>query len=434
MGFRDGERAQSTLVGAILLFAILIIAFSSYQAFVVPNQNAEVEFNHNSEVQTDMQDLRNSLLDVRSVEDGEVVSEHRPVRVRLGTQYPARLIALNPPTPAGTLETEAAGSEFRIENANVDGNFDGQPADTLLGPNPDADLGTTFLSYSPGYSEYREAPQTTLEHSLLYNEFPSADITVREQTLIRPESNRLNIVLFDGDISQSSSQGVTLDPETLDGPTATVPIEPVDDEDITLQIPTQNPEIWEDTLSELPDVSVDSSNENSVTVSLTDGGYTLRVTRVGFDGGAGDSEFTSIQPDSSGEDDGTADINPGNVRLNGIRTLNQGQNEIEIEFQNTNQDDISITEARINFYQSSGGQTPRNAVISADQDGDSGTLDVSGGFEPLDPEIILGGDADSTLWLDFDRGVQSSDWFIITLQFDNGGSGQYFVSLRDRAD
>jgi hypothetical protein len=300
----DGERAQSTLVGAILLFAILIIAFSTYQAAVVPDQNARVEFNHNAEVQSDMQELRNSLLDVRSVEfdangDPVIVSDHRSVRLRLGTQFPARLIALNPPAPSGTIETEASESEFRIENAEVSGTFEGNPGGKLLGPDPGIDLGTDFVLYRPGYSEYRDAPNTVLEHSLLYNEFDDTELTVSEQTLIRPESNRLDVVLFEGNLSRSSSRAVTLDPETLDGPTASVPIQP-DGGDIVLQIPTRNSAVWNEAVDDLDGVALVETTDEYVRVELQDGEYTLRVTRVGLDGGEGTDELTSVRTANAG--------------------------------------------------------------------------------------------------------------------------------------
>ncbi|MDZ7746206.1 MAG: hypothetical protein U5K28_06720 [Halobacteriales archaeon] len=52
--FRGDTRGQSVQVGVIILFAFAIIAFTSYQAVVVPQQNQQVEFDHNQEVQSDM--------------------------------------------------------------------------------------------------------------------------------------------------------------------------------------------------------------------------------------------------------------------------------------------------------------------------------------------------------------------------------------------
>ena len=330
MDFGSDKRAQSTLVGAILLFAILIIAFSSYQAFVVPNQNAEVEFNHNQNVQTDLQDLRNSLLSVRSVErvdegDYEIVSEHRPTRVRIGTQYPERLVALNPPSPTGQLGTEDPGSEVSIENAEVvnPSAFDGDP-EALLDDFESTGFETRFISYEPGYNEYRNAPETTFEHSLLYNQFDDADLVVRDQRLIN--DRRLNVVLFSGDISQASGQATTLDPETLDGPTAPINISASND-NIEFTIPTERPELWADedviggefgegaTRARVPNPN---AADDRVTIELeADETYQLRVARVGFDGGAEENEFTPIQLE-----DAAAAPGEGTELLPGPRVFN----------------------------------------------------------------------------------------------------------------
>ena len=306
MVFGPDERAQSTLVGFILLFGILVIAFSSYQAVVVPNQNAEVEFNHNQDVQTDMQELRNSLVDVRSVErieegEYEIVSEHRPARVRLGTQYPARLIALNPPAPTGTLETEKPGENVRLERAEVvDPSAYYDDPEGVIEDFGQTGFETRFLTYSPGYNEYRNAPETVFEHSLLYNEFRNEDerLELQDQQLITDRSeggSRLNIILFSGDISRASAQSITVDPETVDGPTAPIRITGEGGEDITLTLPTNAPDLWEERLEEQPNVDIETPG-NTVEITLDgDETHQLRLTRVAIDGGTGSNTFTPIQ-------------------------------------------------------------------------------------------------------------------------------------------
>ena len=62
MELRDDDRAQAIQIGAVLLFGILVISFSTYQAFVVPNQNENVEFNHNQRVQGQLQEVRNAIV------------------------------------------------------------------------------------------------------------------------------------------------------------------------------------------------------------------------------------------------------------------------------------------------------------------------------------------------------------------------------------
>ena len=340
MSLATDGRAQSTLVGAILLFAILIIAFSSYQAFVVPNQNAEVEFNHNQNVQTDLQDLRNSLLSVRSVErvdegEYEIVSEHRPVRVQLGMQYPARLLALNPPAPTGTLTTEEPETNIRLENAEPENpeNFvvGEEELDELFDDFENEGFETRFLGYSPGYNEYRNAPETVFEHSLLYNEFRDEEARLRDQRLVTNRSgggSRLNIILFSGDISRASAQSITLDPETVDGPTAPIRITGEGGEDITLTLPTNAPDLWEDRLDGRQGVKEVNPDVDEVELTL-DGEEThqLRLTRVAVDGGTGGNEFTPIQLVDRETDNGEilADAE--------VEEIDTGDEEQEFEFE-----------------------------------------------------------------------------------------------------
>lgn len=301
----EDDRAVAPLIGFILLFGMLTIAYAGYQAEIVPQQNQGVEFDHSQDVQSDLQDLHASLLDIRAVSDNQEIREHRPVRVRLGTQYPTRLITINPPPPQGSLFTQNEGT-ISIDNAEVDGTFTGNPEQNLL----ETDHQTQLLVYEPGYHEYRNAPTTVFEHSLLYNQFDGASLATTDQRLIRGGSNTINIVLFEGNVSESGLQ-TTLDPETLDGPTAQVPIKATNGDVFNITIPTKSPEIWadEEVIGESFDEGASNARaevtgENEVTIVLDDDidvSWTLQMTKVGYDGGEKDDVFSSIEkfePDS----------------------------------------------------------------------------------------------------------------------------------------
>jgi len=106
------DRAQAVQVGAVLLFGILVILFAVWQTFVIPDQNEQVEFSHNQEVQSEMVELRG---DIVSTADATTPTS---ASVELGTQFPARLLFINPSPAAGSLQTERVGEgEIRIENA-----------------------------------------------------------------------------------------------------------------------------------------------------------------------------------------------------------------------------------------------------------------------------------------------------------------------------
>ena len=141
MGLVREERAQSVVIGSLLIFTILIVSFSVYQAFSVPNQNAQVEFNHYAEIQDDMQEVRQAHQS--AVADGEP----RSPALTLGTKYKGRIIAVNPPTPQGTLRSEDAG-EFELQDASEAETGDSVTTDTVCGT---PQVESSAIRYEPGY-------------------------------------------------------------------------------------------------------------------------------------------------------------------------------------------------------------------------------------------------------------------------------------------
>jgi len=360
-----------------------------------------VEFNHNQDVQTDMQELRNSLVDVRSVErieegEYEIVSEHQPARVRLGTQYPARLIALNPPNPAGSLQTEDPASGVTIENAevtNADAFVEPDEVQTLVEEDFENGFQTKFISYQPQYNEYRNAPETTFEHSLLYNNFQENSLTVQEQQIIN-SNNRLRLLLFSGDVSRSSGRTVTLDPETIDGPTAPIDITGRNDNDgnnkkINITLPTNEPAVWKTAVSGIPSASV-IEYPNKVTIQL-DGTqtYHLRVARVVFDGNKDVNQaFTPIQSADVGEDAEPAEFYPNSG------SANTGTLE---DFNNLRADDGDVA----SFLGDGGGGSAFDIdIVTNDVPSGDYTLEISvsdGSFQGGGVDVIVDGDTVATI-------------------------------------
>ncbi|GGK52166.1 PKD domain-containing protein [Haloarcula sebkhae] len=202
MTFTGDERAQSVQVGAVLLFGVLIIAFSSYQAFAVPEQNREVEFNHNQQVQTQLQDLRNAIISVPGQPSRQAVS------VQLGTRYPSRLVATNPGPPSGLLYTDGTTNESQnltVRNAEA---ITPETADYWDGATP-RHYNTGAIAYKPEYNVYGEAPETVYEHSLVYNQFREGNITLSEQAMV--DGRDITLVALNGSLSRSASDSVTVD-------------------------------------------------------------------------------------------------------------------------------------------------------------------------------------------------------------------------------
>lgn len=274
MRLRDDTRGAAIQIGAVLLFAVLIIALSGYQATVVPEQNRADEFDHSKQVQGDLQDVRNAILSTAGTGTPQSAS------VRLGTEFQNRLFFLNPPDPAGTLTVEA-GESLTIENAvgsDTNGYWNGSARE----------YDTASVSYEPGYREYRNAPSTHHEHSLVYNTHDDTTVAAGGQRLVAGETLSITEVTGEKRTSHSGAESLDIVPRSAGGRTVQVV---AGDEPIRLTIPTDAPGLWAERLSSEPHVTDVEQGDGSVAVELQaeDGSeaivYELRAAAVGIDTG-----------------------------------------------------------------------------------------------------------------------------------------------------
>jgi len=280
------DRGQSIQIGAVLLFGALIVALAGYQAFVVPQQNERVEFSHSQTVQNDLQDLRNALASMT----GEASA--RSVSVQLGTRYPARVIAVNPGPPSGSLRTEGTRDPavaFEVVNANATG----ETGDFWTGTDVRR-YRTGVLVYQPNYNRYGGAPNTYVDNTVVANRFPSGTVTLTGQTFV--DGNRVSLVALNGSLGRTRAGTTSVDVRPISVATTTVSVtNPDPSSPVTLRLPTKlDRETW---LALLDDqlngpnghvASVDVVNAGSgsafdtLVVTLEAGeNYTLELAKVG---------------------------------------------------------------------------------------------------------------------------------------------------------
>ncbi|WP_129113237.1 hypothetical protein [Halegenticoccus tardaugens] len=281
MSLRVDSRAVTVQIGAILLFGMLVVSMSAYQASVVPAENREAEFEHSWEVRADMLDLRGAIL--RAASDGG----SRPVTVELGTRYPSRTLFVNPPPSGGTLRTEGNRTAI-LSNASADGEtgdyWTGEPRS----------FPSTALTYAPSYTEYRDAPTTVYEHGTLYDRFDGGEtVGSTGQTLV--DGKRISLVSVDGSVSASSAEPTAVDPRGVSAPARTVTVGNRT-ENLTLAVRTGlSASAWEDALADQfveaggRVVAVRGGESGAVEIVLEPGEYDLRLARVGV-GGHADAE------------------------------------------------------------------------------------------------------------------------------------------------
>ena len=263
------RRGQSVVIGSLLIFTFLIIAFSSYQAFVVPSQNQQIEAEHFQETEDGFSELRSSIVNAVGTDSS------RSTSLRLGTRYPTRAIALNPPPAAGRLETTGGG--------NVDFDTSQNVCRGDSGP-----VTTRSLVYTPSYNEYGEPRAIGYESRLVSREFRGG--SVYDQRLVRSASgDQISLYLLTGEVSENGVGSYTLEVNGSNRYSTTIT-------DPTITIPSRfNATQWEeDILADRSDVTATDVGDR-VELDFDGGDYDISCAVVGLDS---DPAFTP--PSSSG--------------------------------------------------------------------------------------------------------------------------------------
>ncbi|MEF8828861.1 MAG: hypothetical protein V5A49_07485, partial [Haloarcula sp.] len=190
------------------------------------------EFEHSLDAQQGMADLRNALLSAGSSGDPASAS------VPLGTTYEQRTFLINPPPARGAVRTAGTGDprmNVTLDNAVADSPYE-NAQDYWDGDAHTYDTGA--IVYTPNYNEYREAPVTLYEHSLVANVYKENRTLERTgQTLIR--GNRINLLTINGTLQENSITGESVDARPLSAYTNTVTVRSDAAEPLWLNVTTR---------------------------------------------------------------------------------------------------------------------------------------------------------------------------------------------------
>ncbi|WP_159900672.1 type IV pilin [Salinirussus salinus] len=206
---RPGTRAVSPVIGAVLMLALALVLLAVLQSTAIPALNAQEEFRHNQEAQTDLVELESTVDRVAAVGTGETGT------VAVGYRYPPRLLFINPPPVTGTLRTTDPG-EVTVTNATTSG----ETGDYWTGGNRTFE--TTTLVYTPSYNEYEDAPVTVYEPWAVYNRDRGQTLALTPTDLV--DGRRVSLVALNGDLSASGTgtESVELAPNSAPVKTVTV--------------------------------------------------------------------------------------------------------------------------------------------------------------------------------------------------------------------
>ncbi|MFC7071739.1 Ig-like domain-containing protein [Halovenus rubra] len=301
MRFLRDDRSQAIQIGAVLIFGILIVFLALYQGFVVPNQNEEIEFDHNQQLQSEMTDMRSTVISM----PGQTTTQS--VSLKLGVRYPSRALFVNPGPASGSLRTVETTNEavnLTIENATVNGEVGDFWNGTARSYN------TGAIEYRPNYNLFATAPQTIYEHSVLYNDFgEETTLPITGQALV--SDDRITLVTLNGSLSESRIGDAAIDFEPVSTNTRTVEIFN-ESHPVTVSVPTlMNESQWEDVFTEeLADGNVTAVNTTALPsvdefslleITLEPGTYSLQIAKIGVGTGI-EATRTAYLTDTAGND------------------------------------------------------------------------------------------------------------------------------------
>ena len=339
MRFSRDRRGQSVVVGTVILFGFLILALSLYQVQIVPQENAEVEFQHFEEVRNDLVDLRAGILTTGQADTPQFKS------VELGTNYPTRLFAINPPPPTGTLQTSDA--------YNV----------TITNGTANVTIPSRFVRYRPGYNELSRS-LTRYDNSVLYydtRENGGNVVVLEDQSLV--DNSTVRLTLLQNEFRRSGTQQVNVELY----PTETVSSDDFPTGELNITLPTRinGSEYWDEAIGDEPVYTgvADEYYDNSThALTLRANSSDVRINTVGIE--TEPTEGGAKKNIRSGTDPGEPDPQPDpdiSVRIDDLSDRRSNDPEFYVSYDFDGQaDTVEISASSISSSASDSVTSPDN--------------------------------------------------------------------------
>lgn len=268
-GPASDSRGQSTLLGFLFVVGILVLVFSLYQAVIVPQHNAKVEFQHAQTMEERMGDLTDRIYLVGKTGGTQSIT------FNLGVDYPPRVLAINPAPPAGRLHTNASG---RIHV------FVGNTAVNLT----DAcgyggtHIESRSIAFDGEYNAYSKDPSIVYDHTALYRKTANGyQLLSEDQSLVRNDT--ITLIPVANNYSRATAGSVTT--RIVGGPVNRTTVTDGTNDSVKVVIPSALPASkWRTLLADQPNVTdVRQQPGDEIGIVLEPGNYTLACYAVGLD-------------------------------------------------------------------------------------------------------------------------------------------------------
>jgi len=396
------NRAQSNVIGALLIVGILTAAAGSTLATVVPQEGQQAELEHRSEIETDIVDLRNQI---NNAVDGE---GPRAETIRLGVEYPSLVVRFGVFASSEAMRYEDMGDARLVD---TDGN-------TIRV------VESGVVEYEPSMNYIDRGPMY-IENSVYHR---TGGIAQTEQQLVR--GNTIRLVGTQADLGVTQSRPYVID--VAPGNTAESYHSDID----RLEFPTRlSEDEWEILLDGQTNpngpVEAVSKSGGRVTVSLDDTRqYRVLTGEVGL----------NREPASGRriESETRDTVNPRQIGGMILQDTGISGNEVTLEWA-TPSGETKIIAVRANFFKSiggggggnengngGGGTSIRQFNLSHSGTDRASSVRFGGTTKLLSPNVKIEGT--ETITLKFENSINSNqEFFMITITVGDGQRAQYII-------
>lgn len=384
---KGGDRGQSVVIGSILIFGFLVAALGAYQITIVPDQNKEVEFNHQEDIKEDFSELYADTLNAAAQ------NEKRTSSFKLGARYPPRALALNPPAASGTLRTETFSDDISVSGAASGAITDeaSSPATAFTmsdfcGSGAVSD--TKALVYEPDYNVLSDVGTLGYENSARYQDV-NDDVPNSNQDLV--DSGEITIIpVTEGSITRTSTSSETVTIKA--GATGGTTVDPT--ADWTLTIPTRlSQSQWSDILEDEDRIESVSGGGGTVDITFKEEDssgneltYDISCTPIGVNDRPENNPTVVPSDDDSDASNGLNPVGPGALELESASRLTGSNTGFEANFFNNAGFQKRVTKVRVAYISSTGDcGSPCEVTLDAmpSTPGGEQTVEVGGQFESV---------------------------------------------------